>query len=616
VYHGAVRALVLAGLAVAGCGGDGAALRLAPIGTGPCGRPTDARALLVTPLGDFAAERRSIELGRAVALAELPADTRAFAVEVIGASGEVAAVGRTAPLELDDFADGDTIGVAMAPPDGVCPAGALTAARDRLQVARVGDGVLVVGGAATASAERYDPATETTAEVPLPAAFTGAIGVVGASLIGLPDGRAVLIGGTRPGYTIYTPGQGFGPATLITETRAHHVGLALDTERVLLAGGCGVVDAVGACEGDNVRRDTRIVTLATGVITAGPPLAIARRDGVGAIERAPDGRRYALLVGGTDDRDQPVTAGERLDLDGGPPLALPGVGAALAALDSGGHLAAFAPAGAAPAAVAAVIVPDGAAPRPTAPPLARTAPVVVTQDDGAVLALGGGTPLRYRPSQHDWQRLADLDAAIGGAPAALRWDDGSILVFGGRGPDGQPTAAVWRFRPRLLGPLAGAITVVPADSGSDPPLAPLDPAAVDRTGGWRLGGAAPSWAIVGGPTAGLARLDATVTVPPAGLAILTGFVDPAERDELVVVPGQPLVWNQHRGGQVSTVCRGPVAPPAGPTTITVELTASSARAALGGAAVLSCPLDERPRGRLGIAARGEPIAIGSIAIAR
>lgn len=611
-----MRALAIAGLAILGCGGDGPALRLAPIGDDPCGRPVDARAVLVTPLGDFAGERQVVELGGPVTLDAVPADTRGFAVEVLGAGGELAAIGRTAPLELAALDDGDVIGVAMAPPDGACPAGALTVARDAPLVARVGDGVLVVGGGPVASAERYQPERHTSVVVELPAAFQGALGVVGASLVALPDGRAALIGGTRPGYTIYTPGQGFGPATLITETRAHHVGLALDSERVLLIGGCGVVDATGACEGDNVRRDSRVVTLATGAVSAGPPMALARRDGVGAIGRDADGRRFALVVGGRDERDQPVTSGERLDLDGGAPVAIAGAGAALALLDSGAHLTAFAPAGTAPTAAAAVVVPAVEVARDTAAPQPRAGVALITQDDGAVIGFGGGAPQRFRPSQGDWQRLTALDGLVAGTPGALRWDDGTVLLFGGRDGADLPTDRVWRFRPRLLGPLTAATTVVPGDGGSDPPLAPLDPAAVDRTGGWRLGGAAPSWAIVGGPTAGLARFEATVTLPPAGLAVVSGFVDPATRDELVVVPGAPLEWRQVRDGQRTTVCRGPAAPSAGPTTVSVELAATSVRATVGGGAVLACPIDERPRGRLGLAALGEPVAIGSIAIAR
>lgn len=609
-----VRALALGCLALVACGDDGPRLHLAPVHASPCGAVAGARTLLVTPLGDFVGERLSVPLDGPFTLPTLPDDTRGLAVEVLGAAGEQLAIGRTAPLALAGLADGAAIPIAMAPPDGVCPAGALTAPRDRATAVVVGDGVLVVGGAAEASAERYDPDTETATPLALPPAFTGGAGVVGAGVAALPDGRAVVIGGLRPGFTIYTPGEGFGAATLLAETRAHHVTIALDDHRVLVAAGCGVVDDTGACEGDNVRRDSRIVELTTGVVSPGPALAIARRDGVGALELDGSGRVTAVLTGGTDEHGDPVTVGERLAFDGGAPVALPGTGARLARLDAGALLTAFAPFGASPAATAAVVVPAGATPRPTGPVATRAAPALVTQDDGAVLALGGGVPLRYQPSQGGWEALPDLGVALGGAPAAVRWRDGSVLVFGGRDGGGAPSAAAWRFRPRLLGPLTGAVTVVPGDASSAPALTPLDPADVDRSDGWRLGGA--SWAVVGGPTAGDARLDVVLTVPATGVAVLSGFTDAANHDDVVLVPGQAASLERVRAGQRTTPCRGAVVPAAGPTALQVILTRTSVRAVIGGVAVLSCALDDRQRGQLGLAARGGPVAIGSIAVSR
>lgn len=602
--------------ALAGCGGDGARLRLAPTNAGPCGHPDDARTILVTPLGDFLASRRALDTDAAVTLADLPAATRSFAVEILGAGGQTAAIGRTAPFQLDALADGDTIPIAMAPPDGMCPAGTLTTPRDRARIARVGDGVLVVGGAAPASAERYDPATETTTAIPLPTGFGGDAGVVGAALAALPDGRAVLIGGPRPGFAIYEPGRGFAAATLLTELRAHHVAIALDDRRVLVAAGCGVVGEDGACEAGDARLNARIVDLVTGEVAPGPPLAVARLDGDGVLEIDAAGRASVLLTGGLDTAGAPVTAAERIFLDGGASQILPGAGAALARLDSGAALTAFAPPGTAPSGAGAVVVPGGAAVRPTPTAPARAGAVLVTQDDGLVLGLGGGAPLRYRPSQHDWRVLADPGVALAGAPAALRWDDGTVLVFGGRDGGGAPSAAVWRFRPRLLGPFAGALAVVPGDADADPPLTPLDPAAIDRSGGWLLGGAAPSWAIVGGPTGGVLRVELSADVPATGVAILTGFVDPAHHDRLAIVPGQPILLEEVRGGVATTRCRGQAAGPAGPTAIAVELDGASVRVVAGGAIALTCTQDDRARGRVGVAALGEAVAIESIAIGR
>ena len=69
-------------------------------------------------------------------------------------------------------------------------------------------------------------------------------------------------------------------------------------------------------------------------------------------------------------------------------------------------------------------------------------------------------------------------------------------------------------------------------------------------------------------------------------------------------------------GQRTTPCRGAAVPPAGPTALQVILTRTSVRAVVGGVAVLSCALDDRRRGQLGLAARGEAVAIGSIAVSR
>lgn len=607
-------ACVLAGAACAACGGDGARLRLAPTNAGPCGHPDDARTILVTPLGDFLAGRRAIEVGGAVELADLPAATRSLAIEILGAGGEVRAIGRTAPLVLDALADGDVIPIAMAPPDGMCPAGALLAPRDGARIARVGDGVLVVGGG-DASAELYDPATETSVAVPLPVGFTVPGALVGAALTALPDGRAVLIGGPRPGLAIYQPGAGFTMATLLTEVRAHHVALALDDRHVLVAGGCGVVSEAGACEAGNARLDARVLDLdSTEFLEPRIPLTVARLDGTGALELGPDGTRAVLLTGGVDAAGLAVADGERISLDGGAAVVLPGTGAALARLDSGATLTAFGPASA-PGAAAAVVVPGGATPRATSTIAARAGGVLVTQDDGMVIGLGGGPPIRYRPSQHDWQLVDGDELPIAGAPAALRWDDGSVLVFGGR-DGGGPSAGVVRFRPRLLGPFTGSLAVVPRDGGSDPPLTPLDPAAVDRADGWKLGGPAPSWAIVGGPTGGPLHVDLVVDVPAAGLGLLTGFVDPAQHDRITLVPGQAARLERIRAGAVASQCTGSAVPAAGRVAVAVDNGAATLRVTVGGVAVLACPQVEHARGAIGVAALGAQVAIESIAIGR
>src|SRR5689334_10367388 len=54
--------------ALVACGGDAPSVQLVPVGQGPCGRPGAARSLLVTPLGNFRAERRAFGLDAPIAL--------------------------------------------------------------------------------------------------------------------------------------------------------------------------------------------------------------------------------------------------------------------------------------------------------------------------------------------------------------------------------------------------------------------------------------------------------------------------------------------------------------------------------------------------------------------
>ena len=620
-------ALCAAGHAV-GCGGDPAQVRLVPR-FGACPKPSGSRTLLVTPLGDFRADRRAID--SAVALADLPGATEQLAVEVVGPGGAIVAAGKTARFDFDQLADGAELPIAMAPPDGFCELASMTAARDRPLVARTGDGVLIAGGygaggAPLASAEYFDPATDSFRPVALPAGFLGVRGLAGAALVALPAGRVALVGGPSPGFAIYEPATGFAPAAvLITQVRAHAAAVALDATHVLLAGGCSQLDDTGACV-SAARDDSMILDLASGAIEPGPALAAPRRGGQAFAEVGPDGVRRVVIVGGVDDGGQPITTAERLDLGSPAITLLPGAGATAAALDSGTLVTGFAADGATAAGTSAAIVPGVDVARPLRTAASRAGVALVTEEDGHVLALGGGgPPLRFLPATGVWRPVAAATEApaLAGGHAAVVLGDGSVLIVGGR-DGGGPDARAWRFRPSLLGPLTGSLTIVPADDQSAPPLAPLDFAQVEAAGNggpaWRLrgsGGAAPSWAVVGGPVAADLRVELAAAVPAEGIAVLIGFVDAGTHHRAVLIPGEPAALERRAAGVATTVCRGGVVPAPIDAAITVEVRAGTVRVAAGGQVVLSCDAPALARGRVGVAALGDGVVgIETIAVNR
>ena len=615
----AAAAASSAPVAGAGCGEPAPAVRLVPVDRA-CGRVADARALLVTPLGALTADRQLVQAGAPVTLATLPAATRQLAVEVVGEGGVVGAIGKTAPFELDALADGDVLTVAMGAPDGACPAGALVEPRTDALIARAGAQVLIVGGRGAtgplATAELYDPATETSRPVAVPPGLAGgALGLTGAALAELPDGRVALVGGPQPGLAVFDPATAsFAAPRLTGVARAHHAAIALDARRVLVAGGCAMLMADGGCAPGSGAPATLVIDVEDGHVGTGAALLAARVDPTIVVEPGRDGRRRLVIVGGRDLDGAPITSGQRIDPDSGAVDLIAGLGDAAAVLDSGAILTAFAPAGAPPRAAGAIVVPGLTAARALDGTPARAGARLVTLEDGEVLALGGGPTLRYQPASGTWRALAADGLAIERGAAAVRLAEGTVLVAGGERA-GVPVTDVVRVRPRLLGPYASAVSVVPGALDSDPALTPLDPARATAVPRWQV--SVGAWAIVGGPVGDDLRLSWTGELPADGASLLFGFVDAGHHARADLVPGRPVALVTVDGGEDTVRCEGAPAPAAGPIVARVEVTAGAAQVLAGGRVLVRCPVSGQPGGRVGVGARGAgAVTIETLAVTR
>ena len=621
---------VLVGLAA--CGGDAARISLAPVDVpgSTCGRPADARTLVVTALGEFIQDVRSVELGAPVEIADFPPGTRQLAVEVLGAGGAIAAYGRSAPLELDALADGDVVPLFMAPPDGGCPVGELAEARDRPLVIAAGDGALVLGGRGVdeplGTAEWYDPATGRFTAIEAPQAYTGDFGALGVAAAPLPDGRVVLIGGERPVYTVFDPAdRSFSTPGGLFEVRAYHAAVALDATRVLVAGGCGLLaEATGDCETASTRAGTFVLDLADGSLVDGPALAIERIRPHLVLE----GDR-ALVVGGHDEAGTPLDA-ERIDPAAGPgetgtPIA--GTGGVAAVLASGSTVTAFASEGATAASTVAVVVPgvDAARGQPAPPP--RAGPTLTALEDGEVLVVGGrddAAVARYRPGSGTVIATSADPVDLSGAPlgraghGAARLPDGTVLVVGGRDAGGAPLAGAWIYRPDGAGPFTSASSATPA-ADPDVPLVPFDPARVTLSPAYQIED--DGWVVIAGMTPRAFDLAATIRIE-GGAALLFGFQGATRFDAVTLVVGEPLRLVRD-GAEVpgcagQTLTAGHVADGASPVAVALALRGTELAVSVGDVTLLACDLGDPRAGLVGLAAAGDGarVTLSTVSVTR
>ncbi|HUH02264.1 MAG TPA: kelch repeat-containing protein [Kofleriaceae bacterium] len=665
--HGVGPVLVL--IALAACGSDVRTIeltRIAPAADPACGAPTDGRTLIVTALGDFPPSEAT---GRPVNLSQVdqastfsidsfPAGTRVLELVVIGGGGVTRTIGRTAELELEALEDGAALPVFMAPPRGFCRTGnAVGTPRRAPLMARAGADVLIAGGFGEGDAPVNEVQLYRAADgsmMSLGDALYGdndSLGLAGASMTTLLDGRVVVAGGPAPAYQVFDPGEGTfrAPGFLAPDPRAYHAAVALSASQVLLAGGCDELDAAGACVPGSTLAATSILDIDRGTVQPGPTLLRARHRATAFLDA--DGR--VVIVGGVDDGG-PVDTAERLDLTGTlPGEVVDGAGGLGARLPDGGLLAALAPAdGIARSDAAVVPQGGGAASAVASAPGPRAGATLTTLEDGRVLVLGGldaaggNEALLYEPQLERFELVEAMPDAGAGAihrrdHGAVRLADGSVLIVGGRDAGGAVLDDAWIFRPDLTGAFTGDATISFGVAAAGLSLVPRDPqhfrlqpagagipatAVLDSSGG---GGALPSeWALVAGPRFVGLSLEVRVGATGGGAALLIGFADAGRYAAAVLIPGQSAQLYDVVGGiaVLASECdgelieAGDLGSPTQLVSLGLEAREHELEVTAGERVVLRCSeRDEPARGLAGlgvVGASGASLHIASISIGR
>lgn len=620
----ALLSLVLA----TGCGDPPARVTLAPIGPEAC-RPSNATGLRVIAFATSGERIRAVGLDEVVDIADFPVDTEQLGVEVTIAGGVLGAIGKTGPIAFTELADGDAIPVFMAPPNDVCSTVAtMTEVRVAPLVARAGEGVLIVGGQDGAgnwlsTAEYYDPATSTFVPIAVPEVL-GVNGFAGAALATLPDGRVAVSGGPQPVITLFDPqpadGEpGFGESVLI-ESRAFHASIAVDDDQVMLAAGCSDV-AAGLCSGGVMRKSSKLYDTANlGVdVEVGPNLRIGRIGGsLFDIGIQDTGQRAFVLAGGVAPMGVDVLGADRMTLADLDAIELTQAHAQAALLDGGAVLTAFAPDADPASGVASVIAPGVDAARAIAKAPDLTGVRLIGLEDGRVLGIGGdptGAVQLYDPTSDRWQRVPSaLPALI--APSLVRLADGSVLVLGGS----PASATAWVFRPPLLGPQTGSVTVVPSGTTATV-LTAVDPATVTRLPDWQLTGVDTlARALVGGPRMATGSMRATVRVREGGVALLAQHLGPGSEVVAEVVPGATARIVRRTAGVTNTLCSGrevPVPEPDTAIVVRLAITSSSAQLFIDDIEYATCAIESSVGGAWGVAAlAASRVTVETVTVAR
>jgi hypothetical protein len=543
---------------LAACSDPAAHVQLAPLS--PCGTVASKTALRVIAYTGNGELRRSVPLDEdSTEIDAFPADTEQLGVEVVGDSGALVAVGKSAPLAFDALEDATRIPIVMAPLDGVCPVGPMTEPRVAPLFARAGDLVLVVGGTGAGgehlgTAEVYDPATGTFTSVDVPPSLQDAAnGLAGGVLSELPGGRVALSGTASHALAIFDPVSREFSAPVLFDHRAFHGAYGVAADKLLVIGGCAEVVG-GACSGPTLRtgfvydlsdvsqRDRGPALDATGSAIDARVLDLGEQQ---------DGARRFVVVGASGETHRFALADDLAE-----PLA--GVGAGATVVDGG-----------------AVVGRDALLPPGTSPLALPAAPgtgQLVALEDGNVL-LAAASLARYSPTTRAW---AAVGASVPGSPSAIRLADGSVLLAGG-----EPTAEAFVYRPSLVGPATGSLVVVP-DGSSEGALTVPDPSRVSGT--FTLDGPDDDLsgrALVGGPRMAQGSLSAVVRVMAGGVAVIAQQTAPGHYLAGRLVPGEPARIVAHAAGTDTVLCSGMTVTAGELTQVTLSISGGAASRAGG-----------------------------------
>jgi hypothetical protein len=190
-------------------------------------------------------------------------------------------------------------------------------------------------------------------------------------------------------------------------------------------------------------------------------------------------------------------------------------------------------------------------------------------------------------------------------PILHRLDDGTILVLGGSAVSAQ----AFVYRPPLLGPASGSLTVVTSGPARTNVLTPMDPSTIFRNSTeWSMStmDAPLARAIVGGPRMETGTMRVVAKVIAGGIGLVAQQTGPGHALIAELVPGAPArIW-QLDGATQTTLCTDKVVGSFDTTmasTIVLEIVDGKAKLTRDGQELVGCGVPST-RGAWGVAAIG------------
>lgn len=600
-------------------------VRIRPNVDPECGSPADARTMVVRALGEFSAgesSAQSIELGVSgtFSIDRFPLETRMLEVEVRGFGGALRTVGRSLEFSIIELDDGAEIPVFMAPKEGICPTGPASSSRRGPLLARAGDAVLMAGGTDALGApvlplERYEPGSGSFVQLDDALyADTSPLGLQGASMTELSGGDVVIVGGAATAYQIYlTQTEELTSPAFYREARAHHAALALQDNRVFLAGGCTQLTAGGCASGSELLTSS-ILDPGSGQLDAGPSLQQARIGGSAWLE----GTQSILLAGGVDEQGDPVTRAERVFLDGRASVLVDQVAGVAAQSPAGSVWVGLAGPGQPASAQLLALAPGLGSPSTgLSTAFADSDAILVALEDGSLLALGqaGAQRIRSFDGQASDLQLSVMQGRQG--QSAIRLPDGSVLIVGGG--VGDPGRDAFVYRPALVGPLSASASVSFASDDLSEGLSASDPNRVVTNTDFgahlelSLASSPEEWLIVSGPRFQTLLMEAALATEDASALLYFGWRSPQAHWKLVLSGGTRPTLIKVEEGQERVIggCKSSALGSLGRVGedrthgVSLAVREREIELLLDGESVFSCSVDEEPElGAAGVGLRG------------